>query len=414
MPAPAVLPPLPAAPGLRSAPASVPAGDASPGPFDQHLQAARSAQASDAPPSPADTPSTSNAIRPEAGGAGGASPADAAGKSAQESNMSPVATPSAASAASNASTTGASSGSTASTDASLIDAALATAQAASAVAAGTGAVAAAKPAATSKTDEPDSDAAASLAGSMLAMLGQITGTASGVADADGGKVSGDGAASGRGKAAALLQVAAQGGQASGAASAASMASLAGALGNATGMPEPAGADTHKDRALDALTLATAAAPASMPTSTAQAPVVPQLQLSSSPGSAGFAGDLGQQVVWLSQQGVQQAKVRLHPEDLGSLDVKLSVSHGRVDVVFSAQHPAAVAAVQQSLPQLDHMLAQHGLALGHAEVGQQQSQGNGHARGDGGATSAAGEAGDVQDVTSTAVVASRVGLLDAFA
>ena len=120
------------------------------------------------------------------------------------------------------------------------------------------------------------------------------------------------------------------------------------------------------------------------------------------------------MVWLSQQGVQQAKVRLHPEDLGSLDVKLSVSHGRVDVVFSAQHPAAVAAVQQSLPQLDHMLAQHGLALGHAEVGQQQSQGNGHARGDGAATSAAGEAGDVQDVTSPAVDASRIGLLDAFA
>jgi len=90
------------------------------------------------------------------------------------------------------------------------------------------------------------------------------------------------------------------------------------------------------------------------------------------------------VAWLGGQGIKQARIRLHPEELGSLDVKVSVTHGRVDVVFSAQHPAAVAAVQQSLPQLDQMLAQHGLSLGHAEVGQQdRGDRHGHA-GDAGA------------------------------
>jgi flagellar hook-length control protein FliK len=251
---------------------------------------------------------------------------------------------------------------------------------------------------------------------MLAMLGQISGAAKGtatVADADGGKVSADGAASGRGKASGvLLQAMAQDGQAGNATPAASAANLANALGNAVGTPAASGADAHKDRALDALALATSPTTAATPaTQTAAAPPV---QLSSTPGSAGFAGELGQQVVWFAQQGVQQAKVRLHPEDLGSLDVKLSVSHGRVDVVFSAQHPAAVTAVQQSLPQLDQLLSQHGLALGHAEVGQQQSHGHGHARGDGDAAAAADEAGNVQGATSATATASRIGLLDAFA
>ncbi|WP_235580245.1 flagellar hook-length control protein FliK [Rhodanobacter sp. Soil772] len=142
---------------------------------------------------------------------------------------------------------------------------------------------------------------------------------------------------------------------------------------------------------------------------AAAPVAAhQLQLQSPLGSQAFAQDLGQQVAWLGGQNIKQARIRLHPEELGSLDVSVSVTHGRVDVVFSAQHPAAVSAVQQSLPQLDQMLAQHGLSLGHAEVGQHGRGGRqGHAEDAG--TAAVEEIGDVLPVSL-----GRVGLLDAFA
>ncbi len=128
------------------------------------------------------------------------------------------------------------------------------------------------------------------------------------------------------------------------------------------------------------------------------------------GSPGFAQELGQQVTWYVGHDVKQARIRLHPEELGSLDVKISVNHGRVDVVFHAQHPGAVAAVQQSLPQLDQMLAQHGLSLGNTEVGQ-QDRGNhrGHAeRGD-----------NVAEITeahgpSLITPLGQLSLLDAFA
>jgi flagellar hook-length control protein FliK len=143
------------------------------------------------------------------------------------------------------------------------------------------------------------------------------------------------------------------------------------------------------------------------------PVAPTvLQLPSPVGSQAFAQDLGQQVAWLSGQGIKQARIRLHPEELGSLDVKVSVTHGRVDVVFSAQHPAAVAAVQQSLPQLDHMLAQHGLSLGHAEVGQQH-RGDRHGHADDAGTAAMDEPGEIHAVGMTTSL-GQVGLLDAFA
>ncbi len=146
---------------------------------------------------------------------------------------------------------------------------------------------------------------------------------------------------------------------------------------------------------------------------------PLLQVQAPVGSSTFGQELGQQVAWLggqAGQGVKQASIRLNPQELGPLDVKISMDKGRVDVVFSAQHPAAVTAVQQTLPQLGHMLAQHGLSLGHAEVGQQQGRtGSQDGRGSGGQAGASSDSDDVQAVASVSSIAvGTVSLLDAFA
>ena len=143
-----------------------------------------------------------------------------------------------------------------------------------------------------------------------------------------------------------------------------------------------------------------------------APAAHALKLDTPAGSPGFAQELGQQVTWLGGQEIKQARIRLRPEELGQLDVKVSVAeHGRVDVSFTAQHPAAVTAVQQTLGQLDLMLAGHGLSLGQAQVGQQ-----------GGGDKGAGYAGDPRDALAAeadpleGVTPAKVavGLLDTFA
>ncbi|RDS81847.1 flagellar hook-length control protein FliK [Dyella psychrodurans] len=141
-----------------------------------------------------------------------------------------------------------------------------------------------------------------------------------------------------------------------------------------------------------------------------------LSVNSPVGSSSFAKELGQQVTWLSGQDVKQAQIRLNPQDLGPLDVKVSVEHGRVDVVFMAQHPAAVAAVQQGLGQLNQMLGGQGLSLGHTTVGQHgaQQQSGGQPQ-----QQASGQSADDSDNVGDASVVSKVervavGLLDAFA
>lgn len=325
--------------------------------------------------------------------------------------MSTVATTSATLAAATAGT--ASTAPCGTADATQVDAVLLAVQAVPA-ATGTGdaePAATAKTADATKTAEPGEQGAATLAGALLAMLGQVANGAPATSSgADDATVSADG--SGQAKANLLPQGLLPDGKAAAAAMATAtpVANLAAALGNSALAPATGDADTHKDHGLEALALATTPAPASASTT----PALPQLQLSSPPGSPGFAGELGQQVLWLGQQDIREAKIRLHPEDLGSLDVHLSVSHDRVDVVFSAQHPAAVTAVQQSLPQLDHLLARHGLSLGHAEVGQQQNRGDERGHGEGRSASPTTDEIDAVHTTALPVTTGRIGLLDAFA
>lgn len=138
--------------------------------------------------------------------------------------------------------------------------------------------------------------------------------------------------------------------------------------------------------------------------------VVQVQATQAATSPQFAQELGEQIAWMGGGEVKEARIKLHPEELGSMDVRVNVDGGKVNVAIMAQHPAAVHAVQQTLSQLDTMLAHHGLSLGHADVGQQQA-GQG---GQGTSGGQAGQAGAEDAGTGNAVVAtSRVsrGLVD---
>jgi flagellar hook-length control protein FliK len=244
----------------------------------------------------------------------------------------------------------------------------------------------------------DEQGAAALVGAMLALVGPAADKllAPGVPASSGKRV-----AAGAG-AAVLLQA----GDAAAKAVSASMAStvmpppLLAANGlslDPKSLRDSARVDTTPVPGLSAPAATTPAAPVSVPIA---APV----------GSHAFAQELGQQVSWFVGQDVKQARIRLHPEELGSLDLKISVNHGRVDVVFHAQHPGAVTAVQQSLPQLDQMLAQHGLSLGHAEVGQHD---RGDQSGQGGHDERASEIDEVHGPGLVTPLA-QLGLVDAFA
>jgi flagellar hook-length control protein FliK len=144
--------------------------------------------------------------------------------------------------------------------------------------------------------------------------------------------------------------------------------------------------------------------------TANGSVVVQVQASQPATSPQFTQELGEQIAWMGSGQIKEARIKLHPEELGSMDVRVNLDGSKVNIAIMAQHPAAVHAVQQTLSQLDSMLAHHGLSLGQADVGQRQAEQGGAGSG----KDAAGQGGDTDATAATDTVAtSRVsrGLVD---
>lgn len=87
----------------------------------------------------------------------------------------------------------------------------------------------------------------------------------------------------------------------------------------------------------------------------------------------FAESLGNRVQWLAEQGGGEVRLRLAPEGLGPIEIRLQLDGERVDLAMQAMQAETRQALEQALPRLREMLAQNGLQLGQADVGQGQGQ-----------------------------------------
>lgn len=126
-------------------------------------------------------------------------------------------------------------------------------------------------------------------------------------------------------------------------------------------------------ALAALTRLDAPAPGSAPA--AAVTLAPRV------GTAGWSEAMGQRIVFMAAEGIQQAELKLNPEGLGPLQVVLSIDQGAADVQFRAHDPQVREALQSALPRLQEMLASAGFSLDRVSIDagsarNQDSQGNG--------------------------------------
>jgi flagellar hook-length control protein FliK len=278
--------------------------------------------------------------------------------------------------------------------------------------------------ATKDTADAASDAAA-LAAAMLALLGQSAPAAAPVAPVPGALAAADSprnalaalTATGKPKVADTALGALLGAGAGAAAVATATATPAPATSAFAGsaielLPGIVAPKDDRATALPDIAAQAAALNAAASNPLASTPATHLLSVTSTVGTPAFAQDLGRQITWLGSQDLKEARIKLHPEDLGALDVKVSVNHDRVDLTFIAQHPATVHAVQQSLAHLDAMLAQQGMTLGHADVSQQQ-RGDGSGKG-AGSNPGFGEADEAAVAALSPVSSLAPTLLDTFA
>ena len=137
--------------------------------------------------------------------------------------------------------------------------------------------------------------------------------------------------------------------------------------NAALNDESASNTSIRDRAETSLSGLTQVASALNRTST---PVQMNMPAGMNPGQPGWSEAMSERVVWASKQGVQTATLQLDPPELGSLQVKLHITHDQVSVSFSSPHASVRDSVEQSMPRLKEMLEDQGLSLGESSVNDQ--------------------------------------------
>jgi flagellar hook-length control protein FliK len=85
------------------------------------------------------------------------------------------------------------------------------------------------------------------------------------------------------------------------------------------------------------------------------------------GTPAWNDELGGQLTWMAANGRESASLRLSPENLGPLEIRISVEDGEAKVWFGATQAETRAALENSLPRLRELLASQGLVLADAGV-----------------------------------------------
>jgi flagellar hook-length control protein FliK len=155
--------------------------------------------------------------------------------------------------------------------------------------------------------------------------------------------------------------------------------------------------------------------ANLPVSAAQAPsVAAAVATPRAFDQAAWSAALAQQIASAAVATTRETTVRMEPDGLGPIEVRVRVESQHVDVRFAIEHPVTVSMVREAMPDLQRMLAQSGLNLGGTEVAQQNAGSRGQsARSD----AAPSQPGEDEPVNAAGPVESRprvrAGLLDDF-
>lgn len=150
--------------------------------------------------------------------------------------------------------------------------------------------------------------------------------------------------------------------------------------------QPAHADSGAAQALGSVASSDTAIPPfvlhPVPQSTNAMPTAPSpvavLPYPASP-EAGYGDALGDHLAWMAAQKLSHAQLRVSPEHLGPIDIRIQLDGREVRAEFHSPHAEVRQTLEASLPRLRELLGQQGLQLTHAGVGQGQSQTPGRQR-----------------------------------
>lgn len=135
------------------------------------------------------------------------------------------------------------------------------------------------------------------------------------------------------------------------------------VANNLGSTEPTPAATaHAAAAATAISAATAGTAAS-----ATAAVHNQV-VASAVGSQAWSTDIGNRLVWMTNNQTSRADLVLTPPQLGKIEISVSLSGHQATASFVSANPEVRHAIENAIPRLREILADAGVTLGQTQVG----------------------------------------------
>ncbi|UXA32958.1 flagellar hook-length control protein FliK [Proteus terrae] len=85
------------------------------------------------------------------------------------------------------------------------------------------------------------------------------------------------------------------------------------------------------------------------------------------GTQEWQQQLNQQIVMFSRNGLQKAELRLHPEELGSLHIRMKIEDGQAQLHLASQSGQVRSVLENAMHQLRQALSENGIQLTQSQV-----------------------------------------------
>ncbi|WP_312629465.1 flagellar hook-length control protein FliK [Scandinavium sp.] len=95
---------------------------------------------------------------------------------------------------------------------------------------------------------------------------------------------------------------------------------------------------------------------------------PGTMINQTVGTPAWQQALSHQLSYFTRNGVHNAELRLHPEELGSLQINLRLNSDKAQLHFVTENHQVRAALEAAMPHLRTSLAESGIELGQSSVG----------------------------------------------
>ena len=101
-------------------------------------------------------------------------------------------------------------------------------------------------------------------------------------------------------------------------------------------------------------------------------VPPSARMTELPDTPQWKEAVSQNIAFFAREGIHNASIHLHPEELGSLQISLRVHQEQAHIHIVSEHALVRQAMEHALPQLRAAMAESGLQLSQASVGAEGS------------------------------------------